>query len=458
MPSNVLSGNLAENPSMATINELETLLSEPREDLSVEYKDWLDLSANNGRATIAKAAIALANHGGGFIVLGFAESQNGFVSQARPEELPPITQDAVNAAVRRFADPEFHVEVYHLTHPITGIEHVVVGVPEATVPVMSKRACENVLLQNRCYIRKPGPRSEEPQTGEEWRMLLNRCVRAQREDMLDAIRAIVTGRIEVGQASPTAEEELVAFAEAAHQRWAELVADLPTTTPAKFPHGYYEMAFALAGAAPAANLADLQDRLAAARRIKLTGWSTFLAMSTPGWSPYPHEDFVEAWVGRPVREDAASREPAHCDFWRASRHGQLYTIRGYAEDGLPNRQPGTCFDVTMPVWRVAEGLLFASRLAETFEGVEQILIRCRFTGLEGRALVSVTGNRAVFGDDVSQTNDILLQARATPGQVRDNLAEIMLQLLTPLYERFNFVRLPMSLVEEELQRLRQGRF
>jgi hypothetical protein len=117
------------------------------------------------------------------------------------------------------------------------------------------------------------------------------------------------------------------------------------------------MAFALEGAEPAASLAQLQERLAEARRIKLTGWSTFLQMGTQGWAPYPYDDSIEAWVGRPVRPDAAERDPSLCDFWRASPDGLLYTIRGYVEDGLENRPPGTCIDLTLPVWRIGEGLL-----------------------------------------------------------------------------------------------------
>jgi hypothetical protein len=42
--------------------------------------------------------------------------------------------------------------------------------------------------------------------------------------------------------------------------------------------------------------------------------------------------------------------------------------------------------------------------------------------------------------------------------VRDNLAEVLHQLLTPLYERFAFFRLPIILVEEELERMVRGRF
>jgi hypothetical protein len=443
---------------MPSINDLEPLVSEPREDLSVEYKNWLDLTANEHRAIVAKAAIALVNHGGGFIVLGMADEPMGLVSRARPAEIPEITQDAINAAIRRYATPEFHVEVYAVPHPTTGVTHPVIAVPGTrTEPVMSKRDCPGVIAQARCYIRKPGPRSEEPQTAEEWRALLNRCVRAGRDDMLEAIRSIVSGRIEPREMPPGALEALSTFCNAARARWQTLTAEEPADAPPRFPHGFYEMGFSLVGAVPATGLADLQGRLHEARRIKLTGWTPFLDMTTPEWAPYPHENFVEAWVGRTVA-DRNPRTPAHSDFWRASPAGQLYTIRGYAEDELENRPPGQAFDITLPVWRVGEGILFAARLAETFADVEAIAIRCRYTGLNGRALVSVSGDRAAFGDDVSRTDEIVLETQATPEQLRDNLAEVLHQLLTPLYERFAFFRLPIVLVEQELARMVRGRF
>ena len=64
---------------------LITLLTEPRETLNVEYKSWLDLSSSHGKATIAKAAIALANIGGGTIVLGMKEDES---DKATPQSKP----------------------------------------------------------------------------------------------------------------------------------------------------------------------------------------------------------------------------------------------------------------------------------------------------------------------------------------------------------------------------------
>jgi hypothetical protein len=442
-----------------SIDELLPFVAEPREDLAAEYKNWLNLTDTNHKAVLAKAAIAIANHGGGYIIIGMRDERAQLVSMSRPHEIPAITQDAVNAAIKRFSTPEFHCEVYVVPHPETSVRHPVIVVPGGmTEPVMSKRDCQDVIAQNRVYIRKPGPRSEEPQTGEEWRALLRRCVQNGREDMLDSIRAIVSGRVEPVAQLPDVATELRRFAAGGRERWQELVADLPDDDTARFPHGYYEMSFKLVGAEAAPTLVELRNRLQVAQRIRLTGWTTFLDMNRPEWAPYPHEDFIEAWVGRKVDRDWL-RTPAHCDFWRASRVGKLYTIRGYSEDGIPDRlQAGAAINLTTPVWRVGEGLLFASRFAETFERVESIAIECTFTGLKDRYLTRIDGMRSMFDDLHSRTDTVTLVGQPTVLQVRDNLAEVMQALLSPLYERFDFFVAPFELFDTELNKLRNGRF
>ena len=52
--------------------EFQPLVEFPAESPSAEYKDWLDLASTHGRATLAKHAMAIANHGGGHIILGFS--------------------------------------------------------------------------------------------------------------------------------------------------------------------------------------------------------------------------------------------------------------------------------------------------------------------------------------------------------------------------------------------------
>ena len=445
---------------MASIEELQPFITEPREDLATEYKDWLDLTRNEHKATLAKAAIALANHGGGYIVLGFAEQVQSLKSRPRPKKIPEITQDSVNAAINRYAEPRFHCEMYNVLHPDTSVSHPVIIVPGTlTVPVMSRRDCQGVIASNCCYIRKSGPASEEPNKPEEWRTLLNRCVRANQDEMLESIRSIMTGRVEMQDSMPNVLNDLEDYSTAAHDRWEELVLDTPDDSPARFPHGYYEMAFSLVGATPMNDLGEFQNRLSVARQIKLSGWTPFLDMQVPGWSPYPYEDFVEAWLGGPTHngQRPGAGESYLCDFWRASCDGKLYTIRGYRED-IRDNNPGRVFYITLPIWRIGEGLLFASRFAETFEEVDQIALHCRFTGLKGRFLDPGQDlGRLLSGPYPSNTDEVILTGQITQQQIQDNLAEVLHPLLQRLYGQFNFFKLSFDLVAQELHKMRSNR-
>ena len=426
--------------SRARYLQLNGFIDYPVESLDIEYKTWIDVSAEKSKAMIAKAAIALSNSGGGFLIIGFqgaAELQ----SVPRPHDLPDITQDKVNDIIRKYAEPAFHCQVRQIAHKATKVIHPIIEIPPSDVPIMCKRNQEDAgVSQHRFYVRKPGPRSEEPQTAQDWRTLLDRCIRARREVMLDSIRLIVLGATSQEGRSPDA---LADFCAAAHERWAELVSDLPGDSPARFPAGYYEMGFALVGADPVTDFGVLQKHLAAARRTKLSGWTPFLELSVEGWEPYFCGDVIEAWVGKPVNSPMQS-DSSHADFWRASIGGELYTIRGYAYDGNEAQDrghgPGEVFDIRMPIHKVAEGLLFANRFAQAFGSADEIDIRCTFTGLTGRSLVLYNGyGWEVYRQYTSHTPEVTEAKRVTPQQIETNLPEIVLGILKPLYQQFGYV-------------------
>ena len=439
--------------------EFQPLVEFPAESPSAEYKDWLDLASTHGRATLAKHAMAIANHGGGHIILGFSEETQRLVSHPVPMDLQEITQDAVNSAVRRYADPEFQCQMRLITHPDTGVLHPVITVPgDFTAPVMSKSDVEGVIRQYRIYVRKPGPRSEEPQTHAEWKALIERCVRAGRADMLDAIRSIVTGQIEVGEPIPNEQEELSRYCLDARGRWMELTASLDDSSPSKFPLGYHEIGVSLIGATSVPNFNELRRRLDEARdATSFSGWPLFVNLDTTELGQYIQGEFVEAWVGRPLSRRFFDG-PSTSDFWRVSVRGQLYSIRGYLEDDDPQRaQPGTVFDVRVPAKRVGEALIFAHRLATTFDGVEQVALQCRFTGLTNRHLTFLGAfgvwPRFTLGQSVSHAPEAELQGLATLRQIEDNLTEVVHGFLYPLYERFGFYQLPLATVQGALQEM-----
>lgn len=441
-------------------SDLANLLQFPNESLTVEHKSWLNLQENHGRATLAKAAIALANHGGGMIVLGMQQNNvegGELCSQPRPSDLKRYSQDDVNAAINRYADPAFHCELSFAHHPGTGVEHAFVSVPgEMPTPIMSTRDCTGVISAQRCYIRKPGPRSEEPFTGEEWRSILDRCVRAGRESMLDAIRLIVQGHAHTLPAQES-QDALIRFASEAKQRWQKLTDGLPDQDVARMPLGRYELSFEILGTPPAASLNELRHRMDAARAIKHTGWGPFVSLSRVEFAPRVIDGSIEAWLGAPEGH-RLPRTPAHCDFWRARPDGRLFLMRGYDEDESDRHAHGSCIDVSLPIWRLGEVMLFVSRLARHFGENPTILTHCRYVGLHGRALVSMTGRRYMSGGYRCSDEEAILETQSTAIEIDQNLVEVLHALLVPLYERFSFFDLPLTLVIQETEKMRKNQF
>ena len=437
----------------------ERYLLNPIEDLDAEYKGWLDLRDEGNRATIAKAVIALANHGGGVLVLGFEEQPSGLVARPKPAPFPDVTQDDVNAAVQRYAEPQLHCRLYSVRHPNGNSIHPVIRVPGGDVPVMSKRdQQEGGLRQHKVYVRKPGPKSEEPQSATEWRTLLSRCVWANREEILDSIRGIVLGRVEASGSDQTSVEP-EGFMNSSRKNWMELVKNQPKGAPNRFPDGYYEFAIAPGNPQPAISLSELKDRLAVAQGFKTSGWPPFLDIGVEGGKPYAFEGCIEAWLGRPSPKKIFN-DPSHTDFWRASRFGQLYIIRGYAEDsgewvGSFQRNPGTTFAINIAVIRVWEYLRFASHFFKTFMDVEEVVIRCRYTGLSGRTLINSANPIFSFDQGVSQVGEIPLTGQFTLRQLEDNMIEVLQQLMAPLFEHFDFYSLTVPHVQNIIDAYRK---
>src|SRR5579884_3657878 len=92
--------------------ELRRMLDAPKEHLNVEIKNWLRMDDHAHKADLAKAILALANHGGGRILIGWTEAGNKFYPDSpRPDDLSCYSQDAINGVVAAYAEPVFHCEV-----------------------------------------------------------------------------------------------------------------------------------------------------------------------------------------------------------------------------------------------------------------------------------------------------------------------------------------------------------
>jgi hypothetical protein len=455
----VLDDAAAGDVQMLSADELSSLLEDPNETLSAEYKSWLDLEVPDDAATLAKAAIAMANHGGGVIILGMREqAEDGALrSMPRPGTIPRYNPDDVNVAVNRYAEPEFHCDLAFRKHRESNVEHAFVLVPGQPVPVMSGRERKGVICARKFYIRKPGPRSEEPFSGEEWRSLIDRCVNARREELLGSIRTILKGSAG-SVARIRTSEDLTHFSRKAIDRWARVTVNMPVDDPAVFSHGHYQVSIEIQDGKSLPSLATMRNAMLEASQVKHTGWGPFIQMPRPEYEPKIVDGAIEVWLGANV-ERLSARDPAHCDFWRADASGRMFIIRGYDEDGgHRDAEPGKWTDVTLPVWRVGEIILHAGRVAKAYGNDTSLLVRCLFTGLQGRALTSFEGRWSMFDTRRCSDSEVLLERVIPLSTVEDNLAEALHPLLVPLYERYSFFELPEQLVASELALMMKNRF
>ena len=180
--------------------DLDDLINEPRETLDVEVKEWLDRTDNDHRSMVAKEIIALANHGGGFLVIGFEERADGTFepSAGRPTNLDAWSQDSIQSIVFKYADPGVQCRVHHRANAASRERYPIIAIPGGRrVPIRAKAGSPDgkKLSAHRVYIRRPGPASEEPKTAEEWDRFFERCLQNRRAELLEAMRSIMTGVI-----------------------------------------------------------------------------------------------------------------------------------------------------------------------------------------------------------------------------------------------------------------------
>ncbi|OHB36004.1 MAG: hypothetical protein A2882_08405 [Phenylobacterium sp. RIFCSPHIGHO2_01_FULL_70_10] len=444
---------------------IDELLAEPRETLDIEVKDWLDLADNAHRAVLAKEIIALANHGGGYVVIGFKELPDGSFEPAtpRPGNLDAWSQDNIQGIVAKYLDPTIQCRVLHRKRPRTTERHPIIVVPGGhRSPIRARSGSPDgaKLVAHRTYVRRPGPSSEEPKTAEEWDRLLERCVQARQADLLDSMRSIMAGTVPVAVAvEPTRHQQLIEFEAAAIERWASLNSPLPKDAPTRLIHGFYDVGIAIDGQFDVQNLATLRSTISNAVRNH-SGWPPFLTLNRRPFAPKPVDGAVEFWLGPDL--DGSYESPARHDFWRISPDGLLFTRRGLPEDGnVYDIPPGRSFDITAPTLRIGEAILEAFYIATALRTHDANLIcHCRWSGLRNRVLVS-KGNpdRLLFDDerrcaqsDYEATQTVAVSA--LPGA----LPEVVFAILAPLYELFDFFQLPKRLVEEELIRLQRHTF
>lgn len=182
-----------------------------------------------------------------------------------------------------------------------------------------------------------------------------------------------------------------------------------------------------------------------------TGWPPWWTPDSEDIRPQPVEGMIQCW-----HSDLSFGDAAHADYWRADPGGRLFLLRGYQEDSTRERlapAPQSGFDLTLPIWRTAECLLHANRLAQRLDatGIQFLM---RWTGLRGRKLAVLADHQRMMAPTRPASEDEVSSfVEVDPSEISSDLAGVVRRLVDPLYASFDFFEPPAQIYDEEIAEL-----
>ncbi|MBK6413362.1 helix-turn-helix domain-containing protein [Sphingopyxis sp.] len=257
---------------------------------------------------------------------------------------------------------------------------------------------------------------------------------------------------------PSVPGSFAAFVRAARKRWADLVEPLLAAHPARQPLGHVSYAYEI-------GQGDIEQPLGMLRRAlqslpPTSGWSPFRVPTMDAIRPVIRDALIECWIGNPDA-DRVFGDAAHSDFWQVTGDLKAYLQRGYQEDGAGNLEPGTIFDLTLPVWRTAEVFVHVLNLAKALGLDPQTKLRfeSRYTGLEGRELLSWAAplrRWPIAEIHRSRTKAVTLTTSTSVAELLNDFGDVVRRTLEPLYDLFDGFDATPQFVESELAEFRKS--
>ena len=119
-------------------NRINVLVAAPSESLNVEVKRWINPDEQDGVAKLIKAALAIRNRNGGFLLIGFDNNSLLPENRNRPKDIHTIFHvDKIQGILSKFSSEVFEIGIGFGSRD--GQEYPVIIIPEGVrSPVAAK--------------------------------------------------------------------------------------------------------------------------------------------------------------------------------------------------------------------------------------------------------------------------------------------------------------------------------
>ncbi len=421
------------------------------EALEVEFKLELDLSTPEGKAKLAKEICALCNFGGGWVVLGRANT--GDYPIGLPDVLKKVDQDTINQIASAYLVPAPHCTLRWMQPDGIVFSVPVIRVPSVgVVPVCGKKngpqdeKNKTIGVQKGVhYIRSAGPISAPIDSPEQWSDLIRRCVLSDKTALLGALSVMVSQPVSRIDQQPSKLDQDLEYLE---KLWRGKVLDAKYQVDLN--KNFIVLGFELisSGEKVALSIGQIETALSS-RPIRNFGPLRFFEEGIPGdGRPYVVENAgVDGIQAESILHDG------HVDvlptLWRINEAGCGVQVAAYWEDtehlklaveGRSSRKwaSGENIWVAIQIEYIEGFLLNVHYLADRFGGIGQVRVRVCYHGLEGRALnspqsLSFYGMR--YRSRQAQRNvDLTFELAALDDEVRSSAVASIVQSLNKLFQ------------------------
>jgi hypothetical protein len=456
------------------LSPIQALVERPGESLSVEIKRWIDPDQPEGIAMIVRAALALRNHGGGYLVIGFDNETLQPDRNNVPSNVRALFHiDKIQGLISKYASEPFEVVVEFPERD--GQIYPVIVVPSGVkTPVAAKsdlRVREQTLIStDGVYVRSlraNNTPSTTRATWKDWQKVVEVCFDNREADIgrflrrhlgsltpevVQGLVATVSQRIEP---KATTEELLQKYLQESEDRFQTVARERKVRLP---EHGAWEIALRVIGQVPPHTANQEFLNLLKASNPNYTGWCVWLdrrGLTDERARPYVFQGAWEAFI-----VSLGSGLSDEIDFMRLDPKGRLYLRQALQDDvsgGSGGPPPMQALDFSLPVIRTAEvidlGIRFAKSMGCAAEET-QLAFAFRWTKLRGRQLTSwakprryLPPMRSAYQDEVLAFVSIPLD---TPLSASGNY---VYQAVQPLFEIFDGFVLRRDDVEDLTRRL-----
>lgn len=458
----------------------EQLIEQPRESLAVELKRWISPNESKGIAKIAKAAIALRNFNGGYLVIGYDDKTLEPDSENEPEDVRSMFHiDKIQRIVSKYSSEQFEVSVEFPSWERHSF--VVIAIPAGTkTPVAAKADLiengEKLITTDDVYVRSLRS-NNTPSTAKaqwkDWSDLVEICFENREADVgrflrrhlggitPDAIRELSSTLTDVIGVEGTVEESLNDYLQECRERFVQVSSEKDTTLP---KHGSWEIALIIDGEVSDYSANQQFLNLLDSSNPGYSGWPIWLdgRKFNSEMSPYVYKD---GWEAVMIRLEAGWGRSI--DFLRMEPIGRFYQYRALEDDFAKSQgssrvpTPLSSLDFALPVTRTAEAVAVGIAFAKAMGCKREETTLCyafRWSGLKDRMLSSwAVPSRIIPMGMTAHQDEITTYVKVPLDTSLSALSEYVNKAIQPLFEIFDGFTLGNEVIEDLTRRLIERR-